>query len=85
VTFTFTGRGVAAVMPFRSDLGTAKVCLYQGATLVTCSTIDLSPSTASVPRRIVFARGGHANTTSHRLVISWVSGVIDLDAFTVLP
>jgi subtilisin family serine protease len=77
-TLTSTGRNVAVVMPKRSGLGQAKICV-DGAS---CSTVSLSSST-SKPRQVVYKRDG-LSTATHKVTVSRVSGRIDLDGFVVL-
>ena len=77
-TLTSTGRNVAVVMPKRSGLGRAKICV-DGAT---CSTVSLGSSTTK-PRQVVYKRDGLSAAT-HKVTVTRVSGRIDLDGFVAL-
>ena len=76
-TLTFTGRNVAVVMPKRSGLGSAKICIDSAS----CSTVGLGSTTS--PRQVVYKRDG-LNTATHKVTVTRVSGRIDLDGFVVL-
>jgi hypothetical protein len=83
-TLTLQGpRGVGVVMPQRADLGTAKVCLLQGATTPSCATIDLSPATATT-RKLLFVRNMLNPSLSYKVRVTLMSGRVDLDAFELL-
>jgi len=77
-TLTFTGKNVAVVMPRRSGLGSAKICI-DGAN---CVTVGLASST-SKPRQVVYRRDG-LSTATHKVTVTRVSGRIDLDGFVAL-
>jgi bacillolysin len=80
-SMTFSARrNVGVVMPKDAALGTAKVCLFQGATQIVCQTIDLSPGSGLGPRRLVFVRNGLNAGLSYRVEVSAVSGRTELDA-----
>ena len=76
-TLTFTGKNVAVVMPKRSGLGSAKICIDSAS----CSTIGLGSTTS--PRQVVYKRDG-LSTASHKVTVTRASGRIDLDGFVVL-
>jgi hypothetical protein len=71
-------------MPRSSDLGVAKVCVFQGSTALARSNVDLSPTTGLGQRKAVFARNGLVPTKTHRLEVSRSSGRIELDGVTAL-
>ncbi len=77
-TLTFTGKNVAVVMPKRSGLGSAQICL-DGAN---CSTVGLTSAT-SKPRQVVYKRD-RLSTATHKITVTRASGRIDLDGFVVL-
>ena len=77
-TLTFTGKNVAVVMPKRSGLGSAKICLDAA----NCATVGLASAT-SKPRQIVYKRDG-LNTATHKVTVTRATGRIDLDGFVVL-
>jgi len=80
-TFTFTGSNVAVVMPMRSDLGTVRICI-DGTT--NCNSIDVSPTTGLLARKMVFIRNGLSLSTTHKVVVKVTAGRADLDALVVL-
>ena len=80
----FAGRSVAVVMPRAATLGTARVCLYQGAASLGCQAIDLSPATGLGPRRVVYSRSGLNPAVAHRIDVTDLAGRIELDAIAVL-
>jgi hypothetical protein len=81
---TFSGRrNVGVVMPKEAALGTAKVCLFQGATQIVCQTIDLSPGSGAGPRKLAFVRNTLNPALSYRVEVSAVSGRTELDAIVL--
>jgi len=83
-TLSFLGRNAAVVMPKRSTLGSARVCLDPGTSRESCSTHDLSPSTGLGPRKLVFMRNRLNPSVAHKLQVTVASGRVDLDGFVVL-
>ena len=78
------GRSVGAVMPLRSSLGSARICLDPRTAGMSCRTIDLSPSSGTGARKVVFARNGLGVSTPHTVVVTRLSGWVELDAVVVL-
>jgi hypothetical protein len=83
--YAFTGvTSVGVVMPTRSGLGTVRICLDPGTATESCSgTITLNAS-PGVERLQLWTRSALTTGATHRVVVSRVSGRIDLDAFTLL-
>jgi hypothetical protein len=82
----FNGRNVGVAMPMRASLGVARICLDPGTIRESCGTIDLSPSNTDLhkPRKLVWVRNGLDLSIRHQVVITVVSGRVDLDAIVLL-
>jgi sugar lactone lactonase YvrE len=76
-SFTGSYRNVGVVMPRRSALGKANVCVDAA-----CSTVNLHGGTDF--RRIVFARNALDPAVTHTVKVTVVSGEVDLDAIVLL-
>lgn len=66
------------------NLGTARVCLFRGATQLACSAVDQSPRSGLGPRQAVFVRNGLSPTQRHRVEVTDVSGRVELDGVVIL-
>jgi hypothetical protein len=82
-TFALSAKSAGVVMPLRSTLGTAQICLDPGTASQSCDTVDLSPASGLGPRMLVFARNG-LSTTQHQLQVTVGSGRVDLDAIATV-
>lgn len=79
-TMTFTGyRGAGVVLPKRTGLGVAKVCLLRTGVDPSCQDIDLGATTALRP--LVFARNALNPGIEYRIRVRVMSGRVDLDVF----
>ena len=81
---SFRGHSVAVVMPKASNVGTARVCLFRGATKLGCDTVDQSPGSGLGRRKAVFARNGLSPTLRHRVEVTGASWRVELDGLVVL-
>jgi Glycosyl hydrolase catalytic core len=82
--FTFTAKSAGVVMPLRSNLGTALICLDPGTASQSCATVDLSPASGLGARMLVFARNG-LPSAQHTIRVTVQSGRADLDGLAYIP
>jgi hypothetical protein len=82
-TFTFTAKSAGVVMPLRSTLGSAQICLDPGTASQSCATVDLSPASGLGARRLVFVRNG-LSTAQHKVRVKVERGRVDLDAIATI-
>jgi hypothetical protein len=75
---TFTGNGVAAVMPAGSGLGTVEICVDPATVDEQCATVNLATFTPTGARRLVKAFAG-LDWGTHVLRVTVVSGLVKLD------
>jgi hypothetical protein len=78
-----TGKSAGIVMPLRSTLGTAQICLDPGTASQSCVTVDLSPASGLAPQTLVFARNG-LSAAQHKIQVKVESGRVELDAIATI-
>ena len=79
---SFTGNGVALVMPAGAGQGTINVCLDPGTAGQQCRTLNLATFTPAGVRRLVTVFDG-LSAGSHVLRLTIVSGTVNLDGAIV--
>jgi hypothetical protein len=83
--YSFTGAtAVGVVMPTRSDLGQVRICLDPGTASESCSATITLTASPGVQRLQLFTRSPLTSGATHKVVITRLSGRIDLDAITLL-
>jgi Zn-dependent metalloprotease len=82
-TLGFSGSNVSVIMPARTELGKAKICLLQGSTEDCGGIRDFSMLTP-YPRRIMISWDGLDPTKPYSIQVTNVSGRIELDGIVVL-
>ncbi len=80
--FNFTGTSVGAVMRAAPGLGSVSVCVDPGTAGSVCATVDLAAFDSPGARRLV-AVANNLSSGDHVLRISWLSGIVDLDAVVI--
>jgi hypothetical protein len=83
-TFTVTAKSLGVVMPLRSTLGTAQICVDPGTASQSCATVDLSPASGLGARKLVFVRNG-LPAVQHKVRVTVQGGKIDVDALAYIP
>jgi Glycosyl hydrolase catalytic core/Bacterial Ig-like domain len=82
-TFTVTTKSLGVVMPLRSTLGAAQICLDPGTASQSCATVDLSPASGLGARMLVFVRNG-LPSVQHKIRVTVQSGRAELDALATV-